>query len=64
MTLKLIDYMFEQSKERYLTLVTDIIPYVTDCLEDSNELVHNYAYKTIKMIEKITGEDFKNYLEG
>ncbi len=55
--------MYEQNKERYLTLVTDIVPYVSDCLEDSNESVHNQAFKTRKIIEKITGEDFKNYLD-
>jgi hypothetical protein len=64
LTLKTVGFLFEELKERYLTLITDIIPYVTDCLEDSNETVHNEAYKTVKNIEKITGEDFKSYLES
>jgi hypothetical protein len=43
--------------------MTDIIPYISECVEDSNEKVHNEAFRLMKNIEKITGEDLKNYLD-
>lgn len=63
MALKMILYLFENVKERYLTLVGDVVPYVADTLEDSNELVQKEAVETIQYIEKITGEKYSNYLE-
>jgi hypothetical protein len=60
----MISALFEELKERYSTLLTDIIPYVTECIEDPNEKVHTEAFKLMKNIEKITGEDLKNYLDS
>ena len=64
LTLKMVYVLFEELKERYVILLQDIIPYITDCLEDSNEKVNVEAFKLMKFIEKTTGEDLKNYLEG
>jgi hypothetical protein len=61
--MKLIKFLFDELKERYVILVQDIIPYVSDCLEDSNERVSQDAFKLMKSIEKITGEDLKEYLD-
>jgi hypothetical protein len=60
----MIQSLFDELKERYVMLVQDIIPYVSDCLEDSNEKVNSEAFKLMKNIEKVTGEDLKNYLES
>lgn len=60
----MIQSLFDELKERYVMMVQDIIPYVSDCLEDSNELVNSEAFKLMKNIEKVTGEDLKNYLES
>lgn len=63
LTLRMIKALFEELKERYLTLITDIVPYITDCIEDSNEKVNIEAFNLMKYIEKTTGEDMKNYLD-
>ena len=63
MTLKMIKSLFEELKERYVMLITDIVPYVTECIEDSNEKVNIEAYELMKFVEKSTGEDLKNYME-
>jgi hypothetical protein len=60
----MIQSLFDELKERYVMMVQDIIPYVSDCLEDSNEQVNSEAFKLMKNIEKVTGEDLKNYLES
>ena len=44
--------------------IHDIIPYITESLEDQNEKVQIEAFNLIKLIEKQTGEDIKNYIEG
>jgi hypothetical protein len=59
----MIQALFDELKERYVILVQDIIPYVSDCLEDGNEKVNSEAFKLMKNIEKLTGEDMKNYLD-
>ena len=60
----MIQSLFDELKERYVMMVQDIIPYVSDCLEDSNEMVNSEAFKLMKNIEKVTGDDLKNYLES
>lgn len=59
----MIKALFDELKERYVMLINDIIPYVSDCLEDSNEKVQKEAHGLMKNIEKVTGEDLKNYLD-
>lgn len=63
LSLKTILYLLENIKQRYLTLVGDIVPYVADMLEDSNERVHALAVEVISYIEKYTGESYHTYLE-
>jgi hypothetical protein len=62
-TLKMIPSLFDSLKERYIMQVQDVLPYVADLIEDSNERVSREAYKVMKYIEKLTGEDLKNYLD-
>ena len=61
--IKMILYLFENIKERYLTLVSDIVPSIVDLLEDSNEIVQKETINLINYIEKITGESYQSYLE-
>jgi len=44
--------------------ISEIIPYVTESLEDQNEKVQMEAFAVIKLIEKQTGEDIKNYIDN
>ena len=63
LVLKTITISLEILKERYLTQVGDIIPYVSELLEDSNTEVKKYAVDLLKFIEKLTGESYQSYLE-
>lgn len=63
LTLRTVYNLYESLKERYIPQTQEVIPYVTECLEDRNEKVQQEAFKLIKLIEKNTGEDFKNYLD-
>ena len=63
LVLKTITISLETLKERYLTQVGDIIPYVSELLEDSNTEVKKYAVDLLKFIEKLTGESYQSYLE-
>ena len=61
--IKIILYLFENLKERYLTLVSDVVPAIADLLEDSNENVQKETVQLINVIEKITGDNYQTYLE-
>ena len=63
LVLKTITISLETLKERYLSQVADIIPYVSELLEDSNTQVKKYAVDLLKFIEKLTGESYQSYLE-
>lgn len=62
--IKMINVLFESLKERYVVQVQEVLPYVADLLEDPNERVSSEAFRLMKSIEKITGEDLKNYLDA
>ncbi len=61
--LKLYSYLFVELKERFIMNISEIIPYVTESLEDQNEKVQMEAFSLIKLIEKQTGEDINNYID-
>ena len=63
LVLKTIKMSLETLKERYLTQVADIVPYVSELLEDSNSEVKKLAVDLLKFIEKLTGESYQSYLE-
>ena len=63
LVLKTITISLETLKERYLTQIGDIIPYVSELLEDSNTEVKKSSVELLKYIEKLTGESYQTYLE-
>ena len=63
LVLKTITISLETLKERYLAQISDIIPYVSELLEDSNTEVKKNAVDLLKLIEKLTGESYQTYLE-
>ena len=63
LVLKTITVSLETLKERYLTQIGDIIPYVSELLEDSNTEVKKSSVELLKYIEKLTGESYQTYLE-
>jgi len=54
--------LFNELKERYVTILSDTLPYVSELLEDINEKVNKEAFKVIKFIEKTTGESLETYI--
>lgn len=62
--IKQYSFLFQDLKERLIMHIHDIVPYVTESLEDQNEKVQIEAFNLIKLIEKQTGEDIKNYIES
>ena len=63
LVLKTITVSLETLKERYLTQIGDIIPYVSELLEDSNTEVKKCSVDLLQYIEKLTGESYQTYLE-
>jgi len=59
-SLKLIDHLFERLGERYLILLNDTVPFLSECLED--EVVEPLAKAIIGRVEKVTGESIQEYL--
>ena len=62
--IKQYSFLFQDLKERLIMHIHDIVPYITESLEDQNEKVQIEAFNLIKLIEKQTGEDIKNYIES
>jgi len=60
----LYSHLFSDLKDKLIMHIQDIVPYITESLEDQNEKVQIEAFNLIKLIEKQTGEDIKNYIEG
>ena len=63
LVLKTITVSLETLKERYLTQIGDIVPYVSELLEDNNTEVKKCSVELLKYIEKLTGESYQSYLE-
>ena len=61
-SLKMIYSLFNELKERYVIMLSDTLPYVSELLEDMNEKVNKESYKVIKFIEKSTGENLDTYI--
>ena len=60
--LKMVHSLFNELKERYVIMLSDTLPYVSELLEDMNEKVNKESYKVIKFIEKSTGENLDTYI--
>ena len=61
-SLKMVHSLFNELKERYVIMLSDTLPYVSELLEDMNEKVNKESYKVIKFIEKSTGENLDTYI--
>jgi U3 small nucleolar RNA-associated protein 10 len=61
--LSVIDHLFEKMRERYLVILNDTIPFVSELLEDENEKVELAAKTIVNRIEQLTGESINEYLK-
>jgi len=58
-----IDHLFEKMRERFLVILNDTIPFISELLEDENERVELAAKGIVNRIEHLTGESINAYLK-
>jgi U3 small nucleolar RNA-associated protein 10 len=49
--LDVIEYMFENMRERYLVILNDTIPFLSEMLEDEDEKVEASAKRIVNHVE-------------
>ena len=49
--------------ERYLIVLNDTIPTLSECLEDEKSEVEEVAKAIVKRIESLTGESIQDYMK-
>ncbi len=62
-SLEIVQYLFTKLGERYLIVLNDTLPYLSECLEDDDHDVEMVAKEVIKKIETLTGESIQEYLK-
>ena len=55
--------MFDKMRERYLVILNDTIPFISELLEDEEERVEQAAKRIVLRIEQLTGESINEYLK-
>lgn len=60
--LSIVEHMFDIMRERYLIILNDTIPFISESLEDENEEVESTAKRIVNQIEQLTGESINEYL--
>ena len=61
--MSIVEHMFDTMRERYLIVLNDTIPFISEMLEDENETVENTTKRIVNRIEQLTGESIKDYLK-
>ena len=61
--LMVIQHLFEAMRERYLIVLNDTVPFLSELLEDENEQVEQTARKIVERVEHMTGESINEYLK-
>mmetsp|Transcript_24712 Transcript_24712/g.29100 ORF Transcript_24712/g.29100 Transcript_24712/m.29100 type:complete len:99 (-) Transcript_24712:30-326(-) len=61
--LLVIEHLFETLRERYLVVLNDTIPFLSELLEDENEKVEQTARRIVERVEQMTGESIHDYLK-
>lgn len=56
-------HLFNKLGERYLVVLNDTIPYLSESLEDDAQDVEMLAKDIIKRVENLTGETLEEYLK-
>ena len=55
--------MFSKMGERYLVVLNDTLPFLSESLEDEHQDVELAAKAIVKRIETLTGESIQEYLK-
>lgn len=53
----------DQLKEAYMVLLNDLMPYLTESLDDEDPEVANISRQLASLLENITGEDIKEIIK-
>ena len=61
--LKVVEHMFAKMGERYLIVLNDTLPFISEALEDEQPNVEAAAKEIVKKVETLTGETIQNYLK-
>jgi len=61
--LKITEHMFAKMGERYLVVLNDTLPFLSESLEDEHPDVEMAAKEIVKKVETLTGETIQEYLK-
>ena len=62
-SLKVTEALVYKLEERFLAILSDVLPYVSEALEDTNDDVEETARNIVQKIETMTGESIQQYLK-
>ena len=62
-SLEIEQYLFTKLGERFLIVLNDTLPFLSESLEDDDHEVEMTAKEIIKKIESLTGESIQEYLK-
>eukprot|EP01016_Furgasonia_blochmanni_P056306 TRINITY_DN957_c0_g1_i11.p1 TRINITY_DN957_c0_g1~~TRINITY_DN957_c0_g1_i11.p1 ORF type:complete len:294 (+),score=91.96 TRINITY_DN957_c0_g1_i11:65-946(+) len=60
--LTVVSEVIEHLKERFVVLINDIVPFISETLEDQNIEVEKLSKSIVIRLEQITGENIKEYM--
>ena len=60
---KIIEHLFNKIGERFLILLNDTLPFLSEGMEDENPEVEMCAKAIVTRIEQITGDSINEYLK-
>ena len=59
----IVDHLFETIGDRYLVMLNDILPFLSEILEDEVQEVEMVAKSVVRRIEQLTGDSIQEYLK-
>ena len=60
---KVVQHLFDKVGERYLILLNDTFPFLSEGMEDENHEVETTAKAIVARIEQMTGDSIHEYLK-
>jgi len=58
-----VHHLFNKLGERYLVVLNDTIPFISESLEDDSQEVEMLAKEIVKRVQNLTGETLDEYLK-
>lgn len=60
--LRVVKYLLDHLKEEYLVFLPETIPFLGELLEDADLEVKSLAQDILREMEKLSGENLRQYL--